>query len=485
MSNQRDKVLKGFAWVLSERLATQGITFILQIVLARILMPEQFGIIAMINVFIALANVFVITGFSAALIQKKDANELDFSTIFYCSLVVAVLLYGILYATAPAIERYYNNMPGLCDITRVYALSLILSTYNSTQRAFVTRHMQFQKIFYSTAIGAAVSGTLGIAMAYMGYGVWALVAQYLSNIVVGSIVLQFIASWHPRLMFSLQRAKSLMSFGANILGAALMGAIFEELRQLLIGKYYTATDLSFYNRGRSFPHLVQTNVTGVINTVLFPAMSNHSDDPSAIKHMTRVSMKVASYLMCYTMTMMAVAAQPLIILILTEKWAPAIPFMQVICLAEMINVVSQANMQALKASGRGDVLFKLEFIKKPAFLIFVIIAVKISVMAIAITMPLYSIYAAITNMSPNKKVLGYSMREQLRDLMPSSLLALALAAVTVPFLFIDMGVTPKLICQIVLGTLTYWGLSCMFKVDSYQYVVNIVKDKILKRKEKQ
>lgn len=480
MLNQRDSVLNGVAWVLTERLVSQGITFVLQIILARILMPEQYGMIAMINVFIAIANVFVIVGFSAALIQKKDADELDFSTLFYCSLAVGVVLYALIYLASPAIADFYN-MPALSGITRIYALSLIISTYNSIQRSYVSRHMLFRKFFFATSIGTFLSGIIGISMAYTGFGVWALVAQYLSNIILNIVVLQFIVDWHPRLMFSWQRAKSLMKYGANICGATLIGTISLEIRQLLIGKCYTAADLSFFNRSRSIPYLIQTNVSGVINTVLFPAMSNHSDSPAVIKQMTRRSMAVTSYVMFFLMTMMAVAAQSIIILLLTEKWAPAIPYMRLVCVAYMIDIVSNANMQALKASGRADVLFKLEFIKKPAFLIFVLIAVKISVMAVAITLPLYSIYAGLINMSPNRKVLGYGIREQLRDLMPATFLSIAMAVAIMPFLFFEMNEFVRFSLQAIVGTAVYVGGSLLFRVDSYHYVVSILKEKISKR----
>ena len=486
MLNQRDSVLNGVAWVLTERLASQGITFVLQIILARILMPEQYGMIAMINVFIAIANVFVIVGFSAALIQKKDADELDFSTLFYCSLAVGVVLYALIYLASPAIADFYN-MPALSGITRIYALSLIISTYNSIQRSYVSRHMLFRKFFFATSIGTFLSGIIGISMAYTGFGVWALVAQYLSNIILNIVVLQFIVDWHPRLMFSWQRAKSLMKYGANICGATLIGTISLEIRQLLIGKCYTAADLSFFNRSRSIPYLIQTNVSGVINTVLFPAMSNHSDSPAVIKQMTRRSMAVTSYVMFFLMTMMAVAAQSIIILLLTEKWAPAIPYMRLVCVAYMIDIVSNANMQALKASGRADVLFKLEFIKKPAFLIFVLIAVKISVMAVAITLPLYSIYAGLINMSPNRKVLGYGIREQLHDNIKDGLtvqkmfLSIAMAVAIMPFLFFEMNEFVRFSLQAIVGTAVYVGGSLLFKVDSYHYVVSILKEKISKR----
>lgn len=481
MVKERSKIINGFAWTFLERISNTGITFLLQIFLARLLLPEQYGLIAMINVFMAIAGVFVVTGFSSSLIQKKDADDLDFSTIFYCSFTVSVFLYVIIYLCAPLISKFYN-MPALTDITRVYSISLILSSYNSVQRAVVSRTLMFRNFFYSTTIGSILSGITGIIMAYCGFGVWALVTQRLLNTILNIVVLQFIIEWYPKLIFSIKRAKKLLTFGVNILGASLMGTIFAEIRQLLIGKYYTAADLSFYNRGKSMPDLITSNVGSVINTVLFPSLSNHSNDPDALKNMTRRAIKISSYLMFYFLSMLTLTAKPVILLLLTEKWSPAIPYMQVICLANMIAVLSTINMQALKASGRGEILFKLEFIKKPIFLVFVFIAVKISVMAVAITMPLYSIYAAYMNMRPNERVLGYTIKEQLTDFMPASFLSLAMAISILPFLFLGINEYLCVLLQLVIGTAIYWGLSVWFKIDSYYYLKNIIIEKINTRK---
>ena len=473
--SSRRKVLSGMAWKFSERISGQVVSFILQIVLARLLLPEQYGMIAMVNVFIVLANVFVVNGFSSALIQNKEATHLDFSTIFWCSLAVSILLYSIIHICAPLIEEFYN-IPGLASITRVYGLSLVLCSYNSIQQAYVSRHMMFKKFFYSTLIGTIVSGFIGILMAYHGYGVWSLVAQYLSNIVINIIVLQFIIDWSPRFEFSFSRAKSMMKYGVNILGASLLGRVFDELRQLLIGKYYTSADLAFYNRGRSLPHLVSINIESTIDQVLFPAMSDHSDRPEEIKRRTRRSIRISSYVMYFFMTLLALAAKPIILLLLTDKWAESIPYMQIMCVSGMITVMSSANMQAIKALGRSDVLLKLEFIKKPLFLIFLVVAVRYSVMAVALSMPLYAAFAAIVNMSPNKKLLNYSISEQLKDQLPAILLSLLMALCIYPLLYLPVkSEFVIMLAQCVVGTLVYIAASLLFKVEQYKYIIDMVK----------
>lgn len=276
MSNDRDKILGGFVWKFAERISSQGVSFVLSIVLARLLMPEEYGLVAMINIFIVFANVFVTSGFTSALIQKKDADELDFSTIFYCTLVMSIVLYITIYLSSPYIAKFFN-MPDLCLLTRVYSLSLILTSYQTIQQAYISRHMLFKKTFVSTFSGTLLSGCIGVIMAYNGFGVWALVVQYITNILINMFVLLVVIPWHPTLSFSLHRAKSLMSYGSKILVSTLVSTVYKEIRQLIIGKMYTPADLGFYNRGNHLPQLVNTNMDTTIRSVLFPAMSNYRD----------------------------------------------------------------------------------------------------------------------------------------------------------------------------------------------------------------
>lgn len=481
MAQIKDKVVGGLLWKFLERISTQGVTFVLQIILARLLLPEEYGLIAMINVFIALANIFVTSGFSTSLIQKKDADDLDFSTILWSSLAVSVFLYVILYFAAPFIASFYE-MPQLVPVTRIYSISLIFLAYNSIQQAYVSRKMLFRKMFYSTLFGSILSGIIGIVFAYLNFGIWSLVSQYTLNIIFNIIILQCIIDWKAKLVFSWNRAKKLMKYGSNILGAAFVGQLFEELRQLLIGKYYTAADLAYFNRGRALPTLISSNIEASINQVMFPAMSDYSDKPLEIKNMVRRSIQVSSFVMYFFMTLLAVASRPIIILLLTEKWAPAVPYMQMICISSMIAIMSTANMQAIKAIGRSDIVLKLEFWKKPAFLIILFCAVQHSVYAVALTMPIYSLYAAIVNMWPNKKLLNYSIVEQFRDQMPAVLLAGVSAVVSFPLFYLDVNQYIIMILQIATCSILYFGLSYIFRVETYEYLIRSVRNYIMNRK---
>ena len=467
--SEKKIIMGGFFWKLMERLFSQGIKLALSIVLARLLMPSEYGTIAMVAVFITISDVFISAGFTTSLVQKKDADDVDFSTMLYCSMVMAILIYVLIFFAAPYIAIFYN-MPELISITRVYGAIVFLSAFNSIQSAWVSRHMVFKKFFFATSAGTFGSGLIGIVMAYRGFGVWALVGQALSNVALNIIVMHFIITWRPKLLFSWNRAKSLMNYGSKILAASMIGCICNEMRQLLVGKFYSAADLAFFNRGKTFPSLVYYNVESTINTVLFPAMSNHSDDPERVLQITRRAIKTSSYVMFFCMGVLAVIAYPLTDILLTEKWLPSVPYMQIMCVGYMVSSVSTANLQAIKALGRSDVILKLELYKKPVFILMLVVAVKISVLALAISMPLYSLYAAYVNMSPNKKIMGYGFLNQLKDYMPATLLFCVMVALMLPVAYLQLGSALTLLVQFLGCTIIYIGLSVVFRVESFGYL---------------
>lgn len=480
-SSERNKILGGMAWKLGERLSSQGVSFVVSIILARLLTPAEYGIIAMMNIFIVIANVFVISGFNTSLIQKKDADELDFSTIYYCTLVMSIIMYVVIFFSAPLMARYYD-MPEMTVLTRVFALSLIIQSYQTIQQAYVARHMQFKLNFKATLIGTTLSGVIGVAMAYAGYGVWALVSQHISGIVINTLVLRFLVEWRPRLMFSWERAKGLMSYGSKIMGSTLVNTLYKEARQLLIGLYYTPADLALYNRGSHMPHLVTTNLDNTLRSVLFPAMSNHSDDLPRVKQMLKRAIQNTSYVTYFFLTLMAVASKPLIHVLLTDKWIDCVPYMQIMCVSLMLNTVGVTNLQALKAIGKSNEVLKLELFKKPVFLLVILASLPFGVMAVVCTSPINSLYALWTNMGPTKKYLNYSHMEQIKDLLPSIFLTCSMALVTWPITllpwndFLIMGI------QVIVAIISYIGFSVIFKVDAYYYCKNIILEFISKRK---
>lgn len=481
ISSERKIVMSGLMWKFAERISSQGVSFILSVVLARILSPAEFGTIAMVHIFIVIANVFVVDGFSAALIQKKDADDVDFSTMLYCSLCMSAILYIILFFCAPYISNFYH-MPELTDITRVFGLSLLLSGYNSIQNAWVSRNMVFKKNFFSTLSGTILSGSIGIIMAYKGFGVWALVAQSLLSISTNMLVMFFIIPWRPKLCFSKTRAKPLFDFGWKVLAAHLISTFCDQLRQLLVGKFYTPSDLALFNRGNHIPGLVTSNIDNTIGTVLFPALSNHSNDFDRIKSMMQKALRNSSYLLFFFLGMLIVVAKPFVYILLTEKWLGCVPYLQLICLGNIIASISRSNLQALKAMGRSDVALKLEFVKKPMLLLMIIIASRISVMAFAISVPLYALYSACINMFPNRKLLKYGIIEQLKDYLPAFSLFLAMLFVAYPISFVIANQYIVFFLQVSVCVIVYIGLSVLFKVNSFFYLRSIIIDYKNKKK---
>ena len=276
--------LTNLSWKFAERISSQLVSFVVSIVLARILAPSDYGAIAMVMIFVTLANVFVEGGFSSALIQKKDADKLDFSTVLYFSVVFSIILYAVLYISAPYISRFYGkDYEILTPVLRVIGLQVIVFGVNSVQQAYVSRKMMFKKFFWSTLVGTIVSAAVGLIMAYSGYGIWALVGQQLTSAITNTFVLYLVTRKLPGLMFSFKRLKGLFGYGAKILGASLLVTLFLDLRSLIIGKIYSAKDLAFFDRGKQFPNLIVANINSSVGAVLFPKMSQEQDNKERIK----------------------------------------------------------------------------------------------------------------------------------------------------------------------------------------------------------
>lgn len=467
---QGNTIAGGFVWKFGERLLIQGVSFIVSLVLARLLSPDDYGVIALVMVFINLAGVFITSGFATALIQKRDADKVDFSTMFYCSLLCSLLIYLVVYLLAPTIAAFYEK-PIVSPVLRVYALQIPLSVYNSIQIAYVSRNMQFRKTFLASLFSAVVSGVVGIAMAYLKFGVWALVGQSIVVTVVNTIVLAFTVSWHPQLLFSGKSAKSMMRYGSRVLMADLSGTFFNEVRSLIIGRVYTSADLAYYTKGQQLPTLITSNVNTSIVSVLFPAMANESDDYSKVKVLAKRSSQLLSYVMFPMLFGMAAVMAPLVYTLFTEKWAECIPYGQLLCIGSAISVMGIVPLQTLKAIGRSDVLVRLEFIKKPIYLISLIIGVRINVLAIAVSMVVYEVYGVIVNMLQMKKYIGYSLGEQLLDVLPAFALStvMALGVVMIPstkYAILTLAVKGLAGCAF------YVVMSIVFRFHAFQYLKN-------------
>lgn len=480
----KQKVLNNFFWRFMERCGAQGVAMVVSIVLARKLGRSVYGTVALVSVFMVIVQVFVDSGMGNALIQKKDADDLDFSSVFWFNMAMCAFLYLGMFVAAPFIAAFYNA-PELTPVIRVLSLMLIISGLKNVQQAYVSRHLMFKVFFFSTIGGTIIAAVVGIAMAYMGYGVWALVAQMLVNAAADTTILWLTVRWRPKRMFSLERLKGLFSYGWKLLASGLLDTVYNQLRQLIIGKLYTKADLAQYNQGQKYPQFIVANINTSIDSVLLPTMSKAQNDPSVVRSMTRRAIKTSTYIIMPIMVGLAVCAEPLIRLLLTEEWLPCVPFLRIFCFSYAFYPIHTANLNAIKAMGRSDLFLVLEIVKKVVGLAAILSTMWISVMAMAYSLFFTSIASQIINSWPNKKLLGYSYLHQLADMLPQIGISVWMGAAVYCVQFLGLGDVLTLIIQIPLGVAAYWILSKVFHVESYTYVINTVKELLHKRKAKE
>lgn len=471
----RNSFFSNFIWRFLERTGAQVVTFIVSIVLARILSPDIYGVVALATVFTTILQVFVDSGMGNALVQKKDADDLDFSTVFYFNVVFGLVLYALIYLISPFISRFYGIYE-LTAIVRVLGLIVIIAGFKNVEQAYVSKNLLFKKFFFATLVGTIAAAIVGILLAVKGYGAWALVGQLLVNQLIDTIVLWIVVDWRPKLIFSFDRLKSLFSYGWKLLVSALIETIYSRLRTLIIGKYYTKSDLAFFEKGEQFPHAIATNVNSSIDSVLFPIMSFEQDDRDRIRAMTRRSIKVSTYIMMPFMVGLAVCSESLVEVVLSEKWLPCVPFLRILCITYAFYPVHTANLNAIKAIGRSDIFLILEIIKKVVGLIVLFSVMHKGVMVMAYSMLLLELMGQIINTWPNKKLLNYSYFSQIKDMIPQMFISLIMGVVVYCVSFINVNIIITLVLQIIVGIVSYVCLSKIFKVDSFDYLLGIIKN---------
>lgn len=481
--NTQKSVFSNFLWRFAERCGAQLVQFLVSIVLARLLMPEAYGTVALITVFILILQVFVDSGLGNALIQKKDADHIDFSTVFYTNIVFCVVLYTGLFFAAPLIAQFYA-LPDLVMYIRVLGLTVVVSGVKNVQQAYVSRNMLFRKFFFATLGGTLTAAVVGIAMAYLGLGVWALIAQQLTNLTIDTVILWITVKWRPTRAFSFQRLRTLFSFGWKLLVSALIDTVYNNVRQLIIGKMYTKESLAFYNQGKQFPNVIINNINTSIDSVLLPAMSREQDDKTRVKQMTRRSIKTSIYIMAPLMMGLAFCADTIIPLVLTDKWLPSVPFLRIFCITYMFYPIHTANLNAIKAMGRSDLFLILEIIKKAVGIALLLSTMWFGVMVMAYSLLASSVAGQIINSWPNKKLLGYGYLEQLRDILPGILIAVVMGVCVMPLRWLPLPLIVILLLQVVTGAAVYILLSKLFKLEAYGYLLGIIRQYLPKKKGK-
>ena len=471
--DNRQKVFSNLIWRFLERFGSQLVSMAVQIILARMLDPTVFGTVAKVTLITSILLVFVDSGMANSLIQKKDPDDLDFSSVFYFNVVFCLILYALLFAFAPLIAKGYKDEQ-LIAIIRVLGLTVVVAGVKNVQQAYVSKTLQFKRFFFATLGGTLLSAAVGIAMVYMGFGVWALVFQQLTNVTVNTAILWLTVGWKPKRMFSFERLKGLLSYGWKLLASGLLDTVYNKLREIIIAVKYTDADLAFYNRGNYIPNILVENINSSIDSVLLPVLSDKQDSADCVREMTRRAIKVSTYVMMPLMMGLAVCAEPFVRFLLTEKWLPCVPYLRIFCFSYAFYPLHTANLNAIKAMGRSDMFLKLEIIKKVIGVLVLLITMNYGVYVMALSLLFTSVLDQIINSWPNNKLLGYSYVSQIKDMLPAIVLSCVMGLCAYPIQWLHLGDLPVLILQVITGAAVYAGLSALFKVDTFSYILSII-----------
>lgn len=475
--NKKNGIIINFIWRLLERFGANIVTFVISIVLARLLDPETYGIVALITAITTILQVFVDSGLANALIQKKDADNKDFSTVFFFNITVCACLYLILFFLAPFIANFFGNYDSslLTWLIRVSSLTLIISGVKNVQQAYVAKNMIFKKFFFATLGGTIGAAFIGVFLAIKGFGAWALVGQLVFNATIDTIVLWFTVKWRPIKYFSFKRLRVLLSFGWKLLLTNLLRVGYAEIRSLIIGKKYSADDLAFHQKGNLFPKTIVNNVDSAMDSVLLPSMSMVQNDKNHLKELTRMSIKLSTFIMFPLMAGLAMCSESIIIVFLTSKWLPASFFMVIFSAALSLHPIHTANLNAIMASGRSDLVLKLEVVKKIIDFIILIVSMWFGVKAIAIGFLACTVLEQIVNAFPNRKLIDYGILQQFYDLIPN-IIPCFIMCVFVYFVGYGApaGLT-TLVKQVVVGGSVYFLFSCILKNKSLTFILNKLK----------
>lgn len=473
MSISKGVVFTSFLWKFLERTSVQVSQFLITIILARLLLPSEYGIISLIMVFLSICQVVVDGGFNTALIQKKDTDNVDFSTIFYFCLSMAFVVYWLLFFSSTRIASFFNQ-PELIPVIRVLSLLLFFYAFNAIQYSYVAKNMLFRKLFYCSLISVLLSGCCGIFLAYEGFGVWALVAQILLNQLFLTILMFSVIKWRPVFHFSKQKLYKLLDYGWKIFTTNIVVSLFVNIRKVIIGKYFTPVSLAFFEKGSQFPDLIMGNINSSIQAIMFPVFSKEQDDRALVKKMVRRAIKTSCFAI-YPLTMLlVVSAHPLILLLLTEKWLPVVPFLQILCLSNLFRPMTLINFEAIKALGYSNITLKLEIIKKIVDVVILVFSLLWGLYAIAWGVVLYDFICVFINLFPNKKLLDYGILDQLKDTIPIMLITISVGLIVYWIQFLNISVFFIISLQFFIGSLLYLSFCYIIKDESFMYVSKLL-----------
>lgn len=450
MKGIKEKAIKGVSWSFIDNIANSGITFLVGLILARILSPAEFGLIGMITIFIAISNSIVDSGFSSALIRKLNTKNIDYNTVFYFNLCLGIGLYFILFYSAPAISRFFKE-PSLISITRVMGIILIINAFGLVQRTLLVREVDFKTQTKISLIASIISGIVGIAMALNGFGVWSLVGQQISRQLLNSIFLWVFNTWRPALEFSKESFNELFGFGSKLLISGLIDTIYNNVYYLVIGRFYSAVQLGQYTRAEQFNSIFSTNLTNVVQRVSYPVLCSIQDDDERLKLTYQRVIKTTMLVTFACMLGLAAIAKPLILLLIGAKWLPAVVYLQIICFAGMLQPLHAINLNMLMVKGRSDLFLRLEIIKKAMAVIPICLGIFYGIEFMLWGSVFLSFAAYILNSYYSARLINYSTWSQIKDIFPSFLVSIFVAATMWCLTLLNFSIWITLPLQCILG----------------------------------
>ena len=463
----RQKTVKALSWSFIETVVQKGMQFMIGIVLARLLFPEQFGLIGMLMIFMALSQAFLDSGFGAALIQKQEITQTDICSVFYFNIVVGLAAAGLLYLAAPLVAAFYGQ-PILTPLTRALSLTIVINSFGLVQSTLLVKHINFKTQTKVSLIAGALSGIIGITLAARGYGVWSLAVQQISSALFRTVCLWLYSAWRPILVFSLTSLRNMFGFGSRLLVSSLLRQIFENIYLVVIGRLFSATALGYFTRAKTFNDLPSQTLSGMVGRVTFPVFSTMQDDHDRLKRGLKKAMTTLVLVNFPMMIGLAVVARPLVLALLTEKWAPCVPYLQLLCVVGLLYPVHAMNLNVLQALGRSDLFLRLTIIKHVMIVINIAITWRWGISAMIIGMGVHSIIAYYLNSYYNGRLINYPMREQVLDLLPYLAVSLLMGAVVFASGQLQFpGPWTMLVAQITTGMIVYIGLCRAIRLKAF------------------
>lgn len=476
MSSLKDKTIKGMVWSSIDRFSAQTIQFVFSILIARMLMPEDYGVIAMLNIFLAVSQTFIDSGFGSALVRKIDRTEADFSTVFYFNIVVATILYLILFVSAPYIASFYET-PILESVTRIISLTLVIGAFSTVPNAKLTIDIDFKSRANISIISSLMTGFIGYILAYLGYGIWTLVFQSVFSRFMKTIMVICYVKWYPQLVFSWKSFKELFSFGSKLLASGLLDTLYNNIYTLVIGKVFSSSTLGVYSKAKALAEFPSSNITGVLQSVTFPVLSTIQNDELKLADAYKRFLKLSAFVVFPLMVGLAAVADPFIRIVLTDKWEGVIYLLQIICFQLMWYPIHAINLNILQVKGRSDYFLKLEIIKKVQGVLVLCITVPMGIVAMCYGSVISSVVCLVWNTYYTKKLIDYGFFAQMKDLLPVLIHSLVMGAIVVIVVHFMPSLWMKLVVGVLAGMIYYIAGAYIMKFPEMDELLRIMKIK--------